>query len=105
MFHAAICQGQLLKPATFKAQLDSKPLEGTNALYGEGIATGDGVRGRSGTFNGFSSDLHYFEKLNATLADNVNRLDRDNKSQSGNTSCCCENDDVAPLAEAKDENS
>jgi D-alanyl-D-alanine carboxypeptidase len=82
IFARAICQGQLLKPATFKAQLDSKPLEGTNALYGEGIATGDGVCGHSGTINGYSSDMYYFEKLNATLVIDVNRLDRDNKSQS-----------------------
>jgi D-alanyl-D-alanine carboxypeptidase len=82
VFARAICQGQLLKPATFKAQLEGKPLEGTNAFYGEGIATGSGVCGHSGTINGYSSDMYYFEKLNATLVVNVNRLDRDNKSQS-----------------------
>jgi D-alanyl-D-alanine carboxypeptidase len=73
---------RLGKPATFKAQLEGKPLDGTNALYGEGIATGSGVCGHSGTINGYGSDMYYFEKLNATLVVNVNRLDRDNKSQS-----------------------
>jgi D-alanyl-D-alanine carboxypeptidase len=82
VFSRAICHGQLLKPATFKAQLEGKVLEGTNAFYGEGIATGSGVCGHSGTINGYSSDMYYFEKLNATLVVNVNRLDRDNKSQS-----------------------
>ncbi len=81
-FSRALCHGQLLKPATFKAQLEGKPLEGTNAIYGEGIATGSGVCGHSGTINGYSSDMYYFEKLKATLIVNVNRLDRDNKSQS-----------------------
>jgi D-alanyl-D-alanine carboxypeptidase len=51
-------------------------------MYGEGIATGSGVCGHSGTISGYSSDMYYFEKLNATLVVNVNRLDRDNKSQS-----------------------
>jgi D-alanyl-D-alanine carboxypeptidase len=82
VFSRALCHGQLLKPATFRAQLEGKPLEGTNALYGEGVATGSGVCGHSGTINGYSSDMYYFENLNATLVINVNRLDRDNKSQS-----------------------
>jgi D-alanyl-D-alanine carboxypeptidase len=82
VFSRALCHGQLLKSATFKAQLEGKPLEGTNAIYGEGIATGPGVCGHSGTINGYSSDMYYFEKLDATLVINVNRLDRDNKSGS-----------------------
>jgi D-alanyl-D-alanine carboxypeptidase len=82
VFARALCQGQLLKPATFKAQMEGKPLDGTNAVYGEGLATGSGVCGHSGTINGYSSDMYYFEKWNATLVINVNRLDRDNKSQS-----------------------
>ena len=82
VFARAVCHGQLLKPATFRAQMEGKPLEGANALYGEGIATGSGVCGHSGTISGYSSDMYYFEKLNATLVVNVNRLDRDNKSQS-----------------------
>jgi D-alanyl-D-alanine carboxypeptidase len=82
VFSRALCHGQLLKPDTSKAQLEGKPLEGTNAIYGEGIATGSGVCGHSGTINGYSNDMYYFEKLNATLVVNVNRLDRDNHSQS-----------------------
>lgn len=81
-FSRALCHGQLLKPSTFKAQMEGKLLEGTNAIYGEGIATGPGVCGHSGTINGYSSDMYYFEKSNATLVISVNRLDADNKSRS-----------------------
>ncbi len=81
-FSRAICLGTLLKPATFKAQLEGKLLEGTNAVYGEGIATGPGVCGHSGTIDGYSSEMYYFSKLDASLIINVNRLDRDNQSRS-----------------------
>jgi D-alanyl-D-alanine carboxypeptidase len=83
IFARALCTGALLRPATFKERMAGKSLEGTNALYGEGVATGSGVCGHSGTINGYSTDMYYFEKLNATLVISVNRLDRDNRSQSG----------------------
>jgi D-alanyl-D-alanine carboxypeptidase len=82
VFARALCTGALLRPATFKERMQGKPLEGTNALYGEGVAMGSGVCGHSGTINGYSTDMYYFEKLNATLVISVNRLDRDNESQS-----------------------
>ena len=81
-FARAVCTGALLRPATFKERMVGKPLEGTHAVYGEGVATGDGVCGHSGTINGYSTDMYYFEKLNATLVISVSRLDRDNQSQS-----------------------
>jgi D-alanyl-D-alanine carboxypeptidase len=81
-FAGAICRGTLLTPATFKAQFEGKPLEGTNAVYGEGIAMGPGVCGHSGTINGYSSEMYYFEKLDASLVISVSRLDRDNQSSS-----------------------
>lgn len=81
-FARALCTGTLLRPATFKERMEGQPLEGTNALYGEGVAMGDGVCGHSGTINGYSTDMYYFEKLHATLVISVNRLDRDNESQS-----------------------
>ena len=75
--------GQLLKPATFKAQLDGKPLEGTNAIYGEGIATGDrecaGTRAPS-TDTAVTCTTSRSRTPRWSI--NVNRLDRDNKSQS-----------------------
>lgn len=81
-FSRALCTGKLLSPATFRAQMDGEPLQGTNALYGEGVALGSGVCGHSGTINGYSSDMYYFTQLDASLVINVNRLDRNNKSQS-----------------------
>lgn len=81
-FSRALCTGTLLSPATSKAQLSGEPLEGTDTLYGEGVAIGPGVCGHSGTINGYSSDMYYFAKLDVSLVINVNRLDRDNKSQS-----------------------
>jgi D-alanyl-D-alanine carboxypeptidase len=38
--------------------------------------------GHSGTINGYSTDMYYFEKMDLSLFISVNRLDRDNKSQS-----------------------
>jgi CubicO group peptidase (beta-lactamase class C family) len=81
-FSRALCAGKLLLPETSKAQLEGEPLQGTNAIYGEGVATGQGVCGHSGTINGYSSDMYYFTNLDASLVISVNRLDRDNKSQS-----------------------
>ena len=81
-FSRALCKGTLLKPETYKQQMQGQPLVGTNANYGEGVAMGDGVCGHSGTINGYSTDMYYFEKLDLSLVISVNRLDRDNKSQS-----------------------
>jgi D-alanyl-D-alanine carboxypeptidase len=82
MFSRAVYRGDLLKPETHKEQLQGQPLVGAGADYGEGVALGHGFYGHSGTINGFSSDMYYIEKLDASLVINVNRLDRDNKSQS-----------------------
>ena len=81
-FSRVLCKGTLLKPETYKEQLQGQPLVGTNANCGEGVAMGDGVCGPSGTINGYSTDVYYFEKLDLPLVISVNRLDRDNKSQS-----------------------
>jgi D-alanyl-D-alanine carboxypeptidase len=81
-FSRALCKGTLLRPETHKEQMQGQPLVGTNASYGEGVAMGDGVCGHSGTINGYSTDMYYFEKLDLSLVISVNRLDRDNKSQS-----------------------
>jgi D-alanyl-D-alanine carboxypeptidase len=52
-FSRAVCDGTLLKAATHKAQMNGALLEGSQTKYGEGIATGNGVCGHSGTINGF----------------------------------------------------
>jgi D-alanyl-D-alanine carboxypeptidase len=62
--------------------MEGQPLVGTGANYGEGVALGHGVCGHSGTINGFSTDMYYINKFDASLVISVNRLDRDNKSQS-----------------------
>jgi D-alanyl-D-alanine carboxypeptidase len=81
-FSRAVCKGTLLKPETSKEQLEGQPLEGSNTTYGEGVAVGHGFCGHSGTINGYNTDMYYIEKLNLSFVINVNRLDRDNKSQS-----------------------
>jgi D-alanyl-D-alanine carboxypeptidase len=72
----------LLKPQTHLEQMEGQPIVGTGTDYGEGVAVGHGVCGHSGTINGFSTDMYYFEKLDASLVISVNRLDRDNEKQS-----------------------
>jgi D-alanyl-D-alanine carboxypeptidase len=81
-FSRVLCRGDLLKPQTQRARMVGQPLVGTEANYGEGVALGHGVCGHSGTINGFSTDMYYINKLGASLVISVNRLDRDNKSQS-----------------------
>jgi len=81
-FSRALCQGDLLKPETLREQMQGQPLLGTNTNYGEGVALGHGFCGHSGTINGFSTDMYYIKKLDASLIISVNRLDRDNESQS-----------------------
>ena len=55
---------------------------GSDTDYGEGVATGRGFCGHSGTINGYSTDMYYVEKLDLSFVISVSRLDRDNKSQS-----------------------
>lgn len=81
-FSRALCRGDLLKPETQNERMQGQPLEGADADYGEGVALGHGFCGHSGTINGFSSDMYYVAKLDASLVISVSRLDRDNKSQS-----------------------
>jgi len=82
VFSRALCKGDLLTPETQAERMQGQPLVGTDAQYGEGVALGFGFCGHSGTINGFSTDMYYVAKLDASLVISVNRLDRDNKSQS-----------------------
>jgi D-alanyl-D-alanine carboxypeptidase len=81
-FSRALCRGDLLKPETQQQRMQGQPLAGSDTDYGEGVATGHGFCGHSGTINGFSTDMYYIKELDASLVISVNRLDRDNKSQS-----------------------
>jgi D-alanyl-D-alanine carboxypeptidase len=80
-FSRALCHGDLLKPETLREQMQGQPL-GTSTDYGEGVAVGHGFCGHSGTINGFCTDMYYIKKFDASLVISVNRLDRDNQSQS-----------------------
>jgi D-alanyl-D-alanine carboxypeptidase len=77
----ALCTGELLAPATQAARMQGQPLAGTNALYGQGLITGPGACGHSGSIPGFSTDLYYFSEFDATVVTSVNRLDRDDALQ------------------------
>jgi D-alanyl-D-alanine carboxypeptidase len=81
-FSRTLCLGGLLKPETQQERLQGQPLVGTDANYGEGVALGHGFCGHSGTINGFSTDMYYVKEIDASLVISVNRLDRDNQSQS-----------------------
>jgi D-alanyl-D-alanine carboxypeptidase len=81
-FSRVLCHGELLKPETLPEQMQGQLLLGTSTDYGEGVALGHGFCGHSGTINGFSTDMYYIKKLDASLVISVNRLDRDNESQS-----------------------
>jgi D-alanyl-D-alanine carboxypeptidase len=80
-FSRTLCVGGLLKPDTHAAQLRGQPLQETNANYGEGVAVGKGFCGHSGTINGLRTDMYYVSASNASFVISVNRLDRDNRSQ------------------------
>jgi D-alanyl-D-alanine carboxypeptidase len=81
VFARALCVGGLLQPQTHTLQLRGQRLVGTRTDYGEGVASGSGVCGHSGTINGFSTDMYYVKRLDASFVISVNRLDRDNRSQ------------------------
>jgi D-alanyl-D-alanine carboxypeptidase len=76
-----LCRGGLFTQATQRAMLRGQALAGSETRYGEGVISNPGICGHSGTINGFNTDLYYFEKLDAAVVVNVNRLDKDNKPQ------------------------
>jgi D-alanyl-D-alanine carboxypeptidase len=76
-----LCTGGLLKPETQRTRMEGQAMAGTTTQYGEGVITGPGACGHSGTVPGFNTDMYYFAKTDATLIISVNRLDRDDKAQ------------------------
>jgi D-alanyl-D-alanine carboxypeptidase len=78
----AICTGALLSPETQAARMTTEPLVGA-ASYGLGIATLGPFCGHNGTIMGFSSEAWYLPAEDATIVVNVNRLDVDDESKSG----------------------
>lgn len=84
VYARAICGGGFLKPATQRARLmtnqfaDDPPI----VRYGEGIAQLGRFCGHNGTIFGFSSEMWYLPERDAVIVVNVNRLDKDDHSQS-----------------------
>jgi D-alanyl-D-alanine carboxypeptidase len=79
----ALYNGDLLSPETQQARLQTQPVEGLGAEYGEGILAGDGLWGHSGEINGFSTDMYYIPEQDATIVISVNRCDATYDSESG----------------------
>jgi D-alanyl-D-alanine carboxypeptidase len=73
----AVCTGELLKPETQKARLQTKPLSGESGpvQYGEGIMRIGKFCGHVGRQPGFSSAMWYLPQKEATIVINVNRED------------------------------
>jgi D-alanyl-D-alanine carboxypeptidase len=76
---------RLLKPDTQAARLRTRAFTGGSPLsrYGEGVTKLGPFCGHNGTIFGFSSEMWYLPPLQAVVVINVNRLDADDESQSG----------------------
>lgn len=81
----ALYNGDLLSQETQQARLQTQPAEGmAPTRYGEGIFEGtEGVWGHGGEINGFSTDMWYIPKQDATIVISVNRCDETYDRESG----------------------
>ena len=84
-FTRALCTGSLLDPETQAERMRAEPFVGTNgvARYGEGVALLGPFCGHNGTIMGFSTEAWYLPAEDAVVVVNVNRLDADDASMSG----------------------
>jgi D-alanyl-D-alanine carboxypeptidase len=82
----ALCEGDLLEPATQKERLRSYPMEGDPPFvrYGQGLVFLGNWCGHNGTIFGFSSEMFYLPQEEAVILVDVNRLDLDDQSKSTN---------------------
>jgi D-alanyl-D-alanine carboxypeptidase len=78
-FSRLLYKGQLLKPATQEARLDTQPFDklSANYGYGEGIMKVGSFWGHSGGTNGFQCQMWYLPEKDATIVIAVNRCDDD----------------------------
>ena len=76
-----LCTGGLLEPDTQRARMRGQTLAGGTTQYGEGVITGPGACGHSGTIPGFSTDMYHVAEFDAEIVVNANRLDRDDALQ------------------------
>jgi D-alanyl-D-alanine carboxypeptidase len=78
----ALCTGTLLKPETQTARMQGMPFAENPAVsYGEGVLVTKSVCGHGGTIPGFNTEMYYLFEQDAVVVVSVNRLDRDDKSQ------------------------
>ncbi|MBA3324124.1 MAG: beta-lactamase family protein [Rhodobacteraceae bacterium] len=81
----ALCTGALLSPQTQAARMRTEPFAGGNgvARYGQAVATLGPFCGHNGTIMGFSTEAWHLPAEDAVVVVNVNRLDADDVSMSG----------------------
>jgi D-alanyl-D-alanine carboxypeptidase len=85
VFTRALCTGTLLSPAAHAARMETELFAGGNgvARYGEAVAQLGPFCGHNGTIMGFSTEAWYLPSEDAVIVVNVNRLDADDQSMSG----------------------
>jgi D-alanyl-D-alanine carboxypeptidase len=85
VFTRALCTGTLLSPEAQAARMTTEPFAGGNgvARYGEAVAELGPFCGHNGTIMGFSTEAWYLPSEDAVVVINVNRLDADDESMSG----------------------
>ena len=85
VFTRALCTGTLLPPEMQAERMESEPFAGGNgvARYGQAVAQLGPFCGHNGTIMGFSTEAWYLPAEDAVVVINVNRLDADDQSMSG----------------------
>lgn len=85
IFVQALYNGSLISEDTLRKQQETRTMDKSPewVRYGLGILDLGGFWGHNGTIFGFSSEMFYLPRDNAVIIINVNRLDRDDKSWSG----------------------
>jgi len=81
----ALYKGTLLSEETQQKRLETEIFKGAPPFlqYGEGILKQGEFYGHNGTIFGFSTEMFYLPAEDAVIVINVNRLDMDDKSWSG----------------------
>jgi D-alanyl-D-alanine carboxypeptidase len=84
IYMRALCTGELLEPETHRQRLSGITMDGAPNFikYGEGILLFGQFCGHNGTIFGFNSEAFYLPAKDAVIVINVNRLDKDDQSQS-----------------------
>jgi D-alanyl-D-alanine carboxypeptidase len=85
IYARALYKGSVLSAETQKKRLETKTIKGAPSFcqYGEGIIKFGEFYGHNGTIFGFSTEMFYLPAKDAVIIINVNRLDLDDQSKSG----------------------